>query len=41
VEPRIFSNVPEKRRVDTENNKANQSLASQFPSPAKREFMRA
>jgi hypothetical protein len=41
VEPGIFSNLPEKCRVDTQNNKANQALASQFPPAAKREFIRA
>jgi hypothetical protein len=41
VEPGIFSFVPEKCRIVTENGEANQALAGQFPSPAKREFIRA
>jgi len=41
VAPGIFSIVPEKCGVGTENNGANQALAGQFPLPAKREFIRA
>jgi len=41
VEAGIFSIVPEKCLVGTENGKANQALAGQFPSSAKREFILA
>jgi hypothetical protein len=40
VEPGVFSIFREKRRFGTEKNKVNQPLAGQFPSPAKREFIR-
>ncbi len=40
VEPGIFSVVSEKSGFGIENSDANQSLAGQFPLPAKREFIR-
>jgi hypothetical protein len=38
VEPGIFSIVPEKCRLGTENSETNQALAGQFPLQTKREF---
>jgi hypothetical protein len=40
-EPGIFAFVHKKRRFGTGNCQADQSLARQFPLPAKREFIRA
>jgi hypothetical protein len=41
VKTGIFAIGQKKRRFGTENCEADQSLARQFPLPAKREFIRA
>jgi hypothetical protein len=40
VKTGIFAICQKNRRIPTENWEADQSLAGQFPLPAKREFIR-